>query len=228
MEECRRMKIIKDITSSLSMTHKIIIYISSALFIVSTVVSIPLQFIPSVTFNNYSIFIVATFEVIFIISFLKGKDKYVLSKYSKIEIENSTPEKYGYQSVRYLKFRSKLKEANINSDKIDGLLQILKVREQLEAKKGYYSKKFGSFLVAIFIALVVSFIKSYDFNQMIFPALIGIVLSIFAYIIASIIPSPIEKIYELRYFLTIYQKEKMKILYNNPLNSDCGNSPATG
>ncbi len=212
MEDCKRTRIMSDIYSSVSWMHKIVLIVSAFFFVMLVVAVVSTQLFDLPGNKNLWLAGVVFFEIIFLLAGHKAKNIYKEKFYSKHDLSQIPPENYRHQEIRYLKFRHKLIKENIVPENIKILLEILSSREEMENVSGLYAKRFSGFTIAVIIALIVSLLRSASPASLAIISFFGIILGFFIYSIASLIPSPVEKIRELNYFLNLYKNEDTALL----------------
>jgi len=210
MNDCTRMKILKDAYNSASKLHKGGLLLSLVCFIISMVAT--MHSVSNAEQINeiimyISIILFALFEFTFLFLAERALKNLNHKNYSFLEQSQVPPENLNHQKTRYLKFRSQLKKADIGANSIETIIDVLKAREELEEVSGTYVKRFFGFFMALIITLTVSLIKDFEFEVVKLIFVFGGLIGFLIFAIASMIPAKIERILELKYFLVMYEKQ---------------------
>lgn len=207
MDDCTRIKIFNDAFSSITMLRKSLLSVSLVCFMLSVAAAVYSIFNEEQISKNLMFTLFGIFEVIFILMAESAIKNLNRKNYSFQEQAQVPPEDVNHQKMRYLKFRSQLKKANVGGNDIVTIIEILKAREELEEVKGTYVKRFVGFLMTLIIALTVSASKGFESDILFLIFVYGTLIGLFIYAVASMIPAKIERIRELKYFLVMYEKQ---------------------
>lgn len=205
-DECSRRALIQDVFHSNTLLVKLAILVFLSVFVFAGGLVI-YQIFTGEKFVIISLITFLVSEVFFLIMVLVAKNKYVNSVYTDFDTLWIPPETKKLQRLRYLKFRKRIKDMDITFRNVPNLICILESREKLEEVSGTYIKRFWGVMLTLCVALAVAGFKSLDIVLLIYASLILLAVAFFIYQIASIVPAPLERIRELNYFLTMFQKE---------------------
>ncbi|HAS3051644.1 TPA: hypothetical protein ACN359_004491 [Vibrio parahaemolyticus] len=207
MKECTRITIIKDSFKSISNKHKLGIITSGVLFAMFVGLTLHAAITNEKASYNFFFPIFLIFEFITIYLVEKAQTIYKSDKYSDIELSHLPPENYKDQKVRYLNFRRSLKENKIESDDTPALLEILNARIELQKHSRITVQKMFGFTITFSMAILVATMKNVDITTIAQIAAVGLLSVVFLYMFITVKPNKVEQLYELKYFLVMYEKE---------------------
>lgn len=207
MNECTRIRIIRDSFQSINMWHKSGLVIFSLLFIIFVSLTAKAAIMSDKDSYNFFFPILLIFEVLTIYLVDKAQTIYRSDNYTDIELSHLPPENIKDQRIRYLKFRRTLKEQKIEPLDALNLTDILKVRIELQEKSRLTVKGFFGFAVTFAMVILAATMKDFDVVTIAQVAAVGLLSLVVIYMFVSVKPNKLEQLYELKYFLVMYEKE---------------------
>ncbi|PQJ61814.1 hypothetical protein [Photobacterium angustum] len=207
-KECTRVAIFRESLKTIGLKFKLSLLLSIVLFVLFIFLAIYSAYKEDMHDYYTYLFFTVFSECISIFLFIKAQSIYTEKEYSEYELSQAPPENYKDQKARYLKFRRTLNLNQINSSHIEGILEILNTRILINENSGLGIEKVIGVLVTFSISILVATMKSLDLKIIALIGIAGICLFIFIYILIKLTPNKKEKLYELKYFLTIFANEE--------------------
>ncbi|MGR4069812.1 hypothetical protein [Billgrantia sp. C5P2] len=201
------MKLIADVLGSLGKYFKYFLVLNFLLFLFFVVLSVYAQFSYPHYISNFIFIALAVLELSLIKFSDYARKEYLRNVYTNEDVALAPPEEVNHQDVRYLMFRRRIIEENIIEEDIVSMFDIIAARLEMESSVGVYTKGFLAFLGALFIASY-SYVIDFVGEENVFGLVLSILAAgVFVFFILSLMPSKIEKIKELKYFLSLYKQE---------------------
>lgn len=146
-------------------------------------------------------------EILLLFKLLSIKDNLVLGEYGGTDNTQAPPSSDNYQSTRYLIFKNQLKEKHITKSHIDECFELIDSQIDIASTGSSTLKKSSTFSIGILAGILTALWKQLDLNSLLVIALSIIGFVILINMIASIFPSKVEKLKELKYFMLLYCRE---------------------
>lgn len=173
--------------------------------------SIFLVFLTSVFMNFYQgeywLILIVTTESAILLKLNSLKQNLIMHEYGGTEQSQTPPNSVNHQSTRYLIFKNMLVQKEIPKSAVEGCFNLVDLQIDIAATDASGIKRVSSFSMGILTGILTALWKELHIKELIIISLsiIGTVLLIDA--IASVFPSKLEKLKELKYFMLLYCRE---------------------
>lgn len=136
------------------------------------------------------------------------KQNYVFSSFGDPEFSQAPPDGKRYKESRYMQFKRMLEDNHIDKSVVDECLPLADMQIGMASTEGLLGKKLFSLLIGISLGFWAAVLRQLDENGLVAMGvaifLIGSMLMLFI----SIIPSKIENMKEMKYFMMLYCREE--------------------
>lgn len=196
--EATRLKIFLGIWSSTSLSERLYTIVLVGIFSFSFVLFFILK--------GWLLIPVLLSELALIVKFTSLNEKMLYSEFG--DQEEKQPLKYkNYQDTRYLMFKKKLKNSFIGEPAIRGCFELLDSQIDIVATESAATKKIVTFSFGLLAGLVGSIWSRMEYEELSLVASAIISFMLLIIVVASVFPSKLEKLKELRYFMLLYCHE---------------------
>jgi len=200
-ESGSRRKVLWEMVSHSSIWSRIYVGLLSALFLIGIV----LYVISSTTATNFGYLIVTiASEVALLFKVDSMKKDLVLNEYGDSEEMHAPPEPDRFRDTRYLMFKHRLEKAGIKSSHVSSCFELVTIQIDMAQTNDQPYRKFLSYSLGLVSGVVTALWHDRGRTELIYTAVLILAVALFVTFILSIFPSKLERLKEMKYFMTLY------------------------
>ena len=156
--------------------------------------------------------VMIVFEGLIILKFEQIKNKMILDEYGGLDGSIIPDDGMYSQGGRYLIFKTKLKEQNISAINVYECFDLVDSQIEIASTNSSFRTMILTFIFGLVLGLFATMWSYFDLDILMKLSLLIIVSSLVVVMIISLIPSKLEKLKELRYFMLMYKSESKKLV----------------
>ncbi|NAX24855.1 hypothetical protein CAG64_05070 [Vibrio sp. V38_P2S17PM301] len=158
-------------------------------------------------FPNISFWPIGISELVLVLFLSRMKKRLILREFGDLSHHVVPHNDEVHQTSRYLMFKQKLQERSITSNQVSDCMELLDLQIDIADSSGVLRKSFGSFVGGVFLGLITTLGRKLETTELIQTALTAAVAFFLIYLVLYIIPSKLEKLKEMKYFMLLYNRE---------------------
>ncbi|MCK6265886.1 hypothetical protein KP803_21755 [Vibrio sp. ZSDE26] len=189
-----------DIMKHASLIDKILVFVSLVLVVTSLI----LVFTSSL-FN--ALWTVAIGEIILFARLPTLKGSLIDSEFGDKNNNFLPHDDKHHQESRYLLFKKSLRSKHITSSHVKDCYELLETQLEIAGSAGSVLKKFASFSGGVLLGFSTAVWRQLDTSELLYVGSALVALCLFVMFVLLLIPSKVEKLREMKYFMQLYCKE---------------------
>jgi len=138
------------------------------------------------------------------------KNKVVLNEYGGEDDTQAPPSNENHQSTRYLIFKNRLMANKVTEIHTRGCFELVEAQIDIVSTNAVGLKNFSTFILGILAGILATLWKQLDNTSLMLLAFSVVLIGGIIYIFANVLPSKLEKLKELKYFMLLYCREVKK------------------
>jgi len=146
-------------------------------------------------------------EVLFILKFNELKKRLMLDEYGDPNMAQSPPDNFGRKGSRYMMFKRYLKDRHVDKSHVNDCFELIDMQIDIALSEGLLGKKFIGFLAGILLGFMGAIWKQLDDPYLFYSGFSIVIFGGLLFMLMSMIPSKLEKMKEMKYFMLLYCKE---------------------
>ena len=206
-------KFLKNVLSISTRKEKIILFILAIFFftgivllLISPVVSLPIS-------SAIYFWFVVLGELGLIFQIEKQRRSFIKNEFRDVSQLQTPHDDKCHKTSRYLTFRKILEENSVTSKHVQDCQELIDLQIDIASSEGLIRKKFGNFVIGgIFLGVLGTFWSKLEIPELIYIFATLILISALIYFVLYLIPSKLEKLKEMKYFMLLYHREFKHVL----------------
>ena len=146
-------------------------------------------------------------EVLFLLKINGLKEHLILTEYGGVDNSQAPPSSTSHQSTRYLMFKKNLNDKNITKSHIHECIPLVDLQVDILSTKDNPFKKLSTFIFGLLSGIAAALWKGLDAKSLMLISIPIIAIALIFSAVASIFPSKLEKLKEMKYFMLLYCRE---------------------
>ncbi len=138
----------------------------------------------------------------------KLKNKFIKNEFGDVSQSQTPHDDKNHKTSRYLTFKKALEDNWVTKKHVQDCQELIDLQIDIASSEGLLRKKFSRFVIGgIGLGILGIFWSKIDVLYLIYISAILIPISLLIYFVLYLIPSKLEKLKEMKYFMLLYSRE---------------------